>query len=214
MNSNKELPLVSIGVPAYNGGKYLDECLDSIRNQSYSNWECVISNNFSTDNTAEIAEKYVKEDPRFKLFHTSELLPISDNWNFCFSLIDPEAKYFKLLPADDWITPHFISEMVRVMEEHDNAGICSSIRLVDKGLRGEGLEYYEGNSFNGKEMLVKQLRQELNVTSSINSVLYRNTALKKLDYFRLYSRKSLFTRTAFYPMNCSVSGIWVLYFRS
>ncbi|MEN8229375.1 MAG: glycosyltransferase family 2 protein [Bacteroidota bacterium] len=181
MNDHK--PLVSIGVPAYNGEKYLEECLDSILKQSYSNWECVISNNSSTDNTAGIAEKYVKSDPRFKLFHTRELLPISENWNFCYSLINKDSRYFKLLPADDWITPEFISEMVRVMEKHEEVGICSSIRLVDKELRGEGLDFYKGNRFNGKDILIRQLKQELNVTSSINSVLYRNESLKKLSFF-------------------------------
>lgn len=183
MSTANHKPLVSIGVPAYNGETFLEECLDSIRNQSYSNWECVISNNFSTDNTAQIAEKYVKSDPRFKLFYTDELLPITKNWNYCYSLISPEAKYFKLLPADDWISPYFLSEMVSVMERQEKVGICSSIRLVDKELRGEGLDYYDGSSFPGKEMLVRQLKQELNVTSSINSVLYRNASLKKLSYF-------------------------------
>ncbi len=182
MNNIDHKPLVSIGVPAYNGEEYLAECLDSIKNQSYSNWECVISNNFSSDNTAAVAEKYVKSDPRFKLFHTKELLPITDNWNFCYSLISDDASYFKLLPADDWITPNFISEMVDVMEKHPEVGICSSIRLVDKELRGEGLDINNGNRFDGKEVLIKQLKQELNVTSSVNSVLYRNESLKKLVY--------------------------------
>lgn len=183
MNKIDHKPLVSIGVPVYNGEKYLEECLDSIRKQSYSNWECVIANNFSTDNTAGIAEKYVKSDPRFKLSHTKELLPITENWNFCYSLIDPRSKYFKLLPADDWITPQFIAEMVSVMEKHEEVGICSSIRLVDRELRGEGLDVYEGNSFKGREILIRQLKQELNVCTSINSVLYRIDALKKLSFY-------------------------------
>ncbi len=71
MDINDQKPLVSIGVPAYNGGKYLEECLDSILNQTYTNWECVISNNFSNDDTPRIAEKYVQSDSRFKLFHTA-----------------------------------------------------------------------------------------------------------------------------------------------
>jgi len=183
MNTNEHKPLVSIGVPAYNGGKFLEECLDSILKQTYANWECVISNNYSTDDTPRIAEKYVQMDSRFKLFHTAALLPITENWNFCYSQIDPESKYFKLLPADDWITPDFLSKMVNVMESYPEVGICSSIRLVDKELRGEGLDINQGSRFSGKEVLIGQLKQELNLTSSVNSVLYRNNSLRKLSYF-------------------------------
>lgn len=197
MNKTDHMPLVSIGVPAYNGAAYLEECLDSIKSQSYTNWECVIVNNFSTDRTAEIAESYVNADPRFKLFHTRELLPITDNWNYVFSLIDVQARYFKLLPADDWITPQFITEMVRVMEEHEEVGISSSIRLVDTELRGEGLDIYSGNRFEGREILIRQLKQKLNVTSSINSVLYRIDALKKLSYYPVIFQDEAFHQDTF-----------------
>lgn len=183
MKNRDHHPLVSIGVPAYNGEKYLEECLESIKNQTYSNWECVICNNASTDQTPVIAEKYVQSDPRFKLFHTAELLPITDNWNFCFSKISQHSEYFKLLPADDWIYPEFISKMVGVMEDHPEVGICSSFRLVDKEIKSEGLDYYEGNRFAGKEILIRQLKKELNITSSINAVLYRIDSLKKLPYY-------------------------------
>ncbi|MBN1187066.1 MAG: glycosyltransferase family 2 protein [Bacteroidales bacterium] len=182
-DSEQKQPLVSIGVPVYNGEQYLEECLESIKNQSYSNWECVICNNTSTDLTPVIAGKYVKLDPRFRLFHTSELLPMTDNWNFCFSKISHQSKYFKILPADDWIYPEFISQMVSVMENHPEVGICSSFRLVDKMIKSVGLDYYHGNQFNGKEMLVRQLKKELNITSSVNAVMYRIDTLKELVYY-------------------------------
>jgi GT2 family glycosyltransferase len=130
-----------------------------------------------------IAEKFTRSDQRFKLYHTSELLPITANWNFCFSKINPQSEYFKILPADDWIFPDFLSEMVRVMEEHPEAGHCSSYRLVDKDLESGGLDFYHGNSFRGKEMLIRQLKKELDVSSSVNSVLYRLSTLKELDYY-------------------------------
>ena len=183
MKNSEHQPLVSIGVPAYNGEKYLEECLKSIKNQTYSNWECVICNNASTDRTPTIAEKYVQSDPRFRLFHTKELLPITDNWNFCFSKINPLSRYFKILPADDWIFPDFISEMVGVMEKHPEVGICSSYRLVDKNVEADGLDIYQGNSFNGKEILIRQLKRGFDVTSSVNSVLCRMDSLQGLSYY-------------------------------
>jgi glycosyltransferase involved in cell wall biosynthesis len=197
MSESSRLPLVSIGVPVYNGEKYLEECLDSILAQSYSNWECVICNNWSKDQTPAIAEKYVSSDKRFKLFHTTELLPITDNWNFCFSNISEQSVYFKLLPADDWITPNFISEMVALMEEHKGVGICSSYRLVDRVVKSEGLDFYQGHVFNGKELIVRQLTRELNITSSINSVLYRVNTLKKLSYYPMIFQDQAFHQDTF-----------------
>jgi len=176
-------PLVSIGVPAYNGGKYLEECLDSILNQTYTNWECVICNNASTDQTPDIAERYVQADSRFRLFHTDKLLPITENWNFCFSNISEDSSYFKLLPADDWLFPGFLTEMAGLMEKDPDIGICSSYRLVDRVVKSEGLDYYDGNSFSGKEILIGHLKQELNITSSVNAVLYRLDSLKDLSYY-------------------------------
>lgn len=197
MSENSRLPLVSIGVPVYNGEKYLEECLDSILAQSYSNWECVICNNWSSDQTPAIAEKYAKSDERFRLFHTTELLPISKNWNYCFSNISEQSVYFKLLPADDWITPNFISEMVELMEKHEGVGIASSYRLVDRVVKSEGLDFYKGQVFDGKEMLIKQLKKELDLTSSINSVLYRVSILKKISYYPVIFQDQSFHQDTF-----------------
>lgn len=61
-------PLVSIVVPCYNQAQFLDECLQSVFNQKYSFWECLIINDGSTDNTKEISENWITKDNRFKYF--------------------------------------------------------------------------------------------------------------------------------------------------
>lgn len=61
--------VVSVIVPCYNQAKHLDDCLRSIQNQSFEFWECLIIDDGSPDNTAEIAKKWVDEDSRFKYFH-------------------------------------------------------------------------------------------------------------------------------------------------
>ena len=62
-------PLISVIVPCYNQAQYLDECLQSVLNQTYQNWECIIVNDGSPDNTHEIAESYCRKDARFKYFY-------------------------------------------------------------------------------------------------------------------------------------------------
>lgn len=61
-----DMPLVSVIIPCYNYGRYLRQALDSISNQSYSRWECIIVDDGSTDNTSVISREYSSIDPRFK----------------------------------------------------------------------------------------------------------------------------------------------------
>ncbi|MFS9218181.1 glycosyltransferase family 2 protein [Streptococcus mitis] len=60
--------LISIIVPIYNVEKYLRQCLDSILNQTYQNFECIMVNDGSPDNSADICREYVAKDSRFKYF--------------------------------------------------------------------------------------------------------------------------------------------------
>ncbi|MGL6039433.1 MAG: glycosyltransferase family 2 protein, partial [Soonwooa sp.] len=57
--------LISIIVPCYNQSQYLDECLQSVLDQTYQNWECIIVNDGSKDDTEEIALKWIVKDNRF-----------------------------------------------------------------------------------------------------------------------------------------------------
>lgn len=59
-------PLVSIIVPCYNQAQYLEECLQSVLNQTYEKWECIIVNDVSPDNTEEVVEKWLEKDSRFR----------------------------------------------------------------------------------------------------------------------------------------------------
>lgn len=60
------IPLISIIVPCYNQAQYLDECLQSVFDQTYHNWECIIINDGSTDHTEEVAKEWIQKDPRFQ----------------------------------------------------------------------------------------------------------------------------------------------------
>lgn len=60
------LSLISVIVPCYNQAQYLDECLQSVLDQTYQNWECIIVNDGSPDNTEEIALRWTKKDSRFR----------------------------------------------------------------------------------------------------------------------------------------------------
>ena len=175
--------LVSVGVPVYNGDKYIGEALDSMLNQTFRNWECNIVNNASTDNTEKIVQEYINKDKRFKLHNYSEFLPIVGNWNRTVLHISENAKYFKILQADDWLDSLYLAEMVSIMEKNPTIGICSSYRIDGNVVNCDGLDINEGQFYKGKEMLIRHINQEVDITGSATTVLFKVEYLKKLPQY-------------------------------
>ncbi|PIF43414.1 glycosyl transferase family 2 [Chryseobacterium sp. 52] len=93
-------PKISVIVPCYNQGIYLDECLQSVMDQTFTNWECLIVNDGSTDETEKIAEKWTKKDSRFQYIH-KENGGISSARNT--GLEKASGEYIQFLDSDDTI---------------------------------------------------------------------------------------------------------------
>lgn len=106
--------LVSIIVPCYNQAQYLDECLQSVIDQSYQNWECIIVNDGSPDNTEVIASKWVERDTRFKYLY-KENGGLSSARNKGIGVAN--GKYILPLDADDKIASNYIVLAMRSFEE-------------------------------------------------------------------------------------------------
>jgi len=124
--SNK--PRVSIGMPVYNGEKYLREAVDSILNQTFSDFELIISDNGSTDRTEEICRTYVARDPRIRYYRNEENRGAAWNFNRVFKL--SKGEYFKWVAADDVCAPEFISKCVEALESDSSAVLAYTKVLV------------------------------------------------------------------------------------
>lgn len=180
---NLKQPLVSVVIPVYNGGEYFPTCLESVLNQTYQNWECVINNNSSEDDTLEVANSYAKKDKRFKVFSNEEFLSQVDNWNKACTNISPDAKYMKVLGADDYLFPEHIEKMIDIMDKNPNVGICSSFRLIGTEVDMDGLNIWDGNVYNGKEILYRQLTRTLDISGSNSTVMFSVEHLKKIPRY-------------------------------
>ena len=102
--SNQSPLLVSIGTPMYNN---VEECIESVRAQTYGHWEYVIVNNCSTDGSAEIARRFAAVDLRIRALDNQELLePAELNHNHALRQISAASKYCKMVFSDDWLFPH------------------------------------------------------------------------------------------------------------
>lgn len=99
---NKIYPLISVVIPAYNAGQFLDEILESVLSQTYENWECIIVNDGSMDNTESVAKKWCEKDSRFRLTNKENGgLSSARNWG----IKESKAEYIAFLDADDILTP-------------------------------------------------------------------------------------------------------------
>lgn len=93
-------PKVSVIVPCYNQAQYLDECLQSVLDQTHQNWECIIVNDGSTDTTEETAKKWIAKDPRFSYVY-KENGGLSSARNA--GLEKAQGDYIQFLDSDDMI---------------------------------------------------------------------------------------------------------------
>lgn len=112
--SNPSSPLVSIGIPVYNGENYLAEAIDSILSQTLGDLEVIISDNASTDRTAEICEMYASRDPRVRYVRQSANLGAAPNYNAVFH--ESRGRYFKWAAHDDVCDPVFLERCVASLE--------------------------------------------------------------------------------------------------
>ena len=139
--SAHEEPLVSVLTPVYNGGEFLAACIESVLGQTYRNYEYIIVNNASTDQTLEIAEQYARKDKRIRIHNNERLVPVIDNHNIAFRLISPAARYCKVVSADDFLFPECLSRLVECAEAHPTAGLIGSYQLSGAYIRWQGFPY-------------------------------------------------------------------------
>lgn len=127
-------PFVSVVTPVYNGAKFLAECIESVRAQSWPSFEHVILDNASTDETGAIAARYAREDSRIRLVRNEHTLSVIENWNAAVALMSDDAGQMKILHADDTLYPRCLERMMDVAARNPSVGIVGSLRR-----RGESL---------------------------------------------------------------------------
>lgn len=113
-------PLVSIIIPTYNRAPLIGETLDSLVAQTYQNWECIVVDDGSTDNTAEMMARYIEKDARFQYYHRPGDRPKGANAcrNFGFEL--SRGEYIIFLDSDDFLLPRCLETRLEVLLANPN----------------------------------------------------------------------------------------------
>jgi glycosyltransferase involved in cell wall biosynthesis len=133
-------PLVSIGLPVFNGEQYLREALDSLTAQDYEDFELIISDNASTDQTEVICREYAARDCRIRYHRNETNLGPAKNFNRVFELSN--GKYFMWAAHDDLWEAGYLRNCIAALENDVSKVLCcTSLRFIDEAGRTIELEY-------------------------------------------------------------------------
>lgn len=185
-------PFVSVVTPFHNTEKYLTQCIQSVIAQRYNNWEYILLNNCSSDDSMEIAKSFAKKDKRIKLLQTKKLLSQVENYNHALKQISNDSKYCKIVQADDWIFPDCLRQMVQNAEEKPTIGIVGSFFLKSRLLYQNGMPELK-KAISGREICRLSILDEQNYFGNPTTMLFRSDIVRNRDPF--YCKDSYFEDT-------------------
>lgn len=220
MNSTNE-PLITIIVPAYNAQEYISECIDSVLNQTYSQWELLIIDDGSTDQTPAFVDQFVKKDPRIYLYHQVNK-GVSAARNYGLELA--RGEFIVFLDSDDLLTQNSIQTRVEAIQGADMA-ICGYL-LFNGGTLSKKMPSASRDTWNRDEAIGniaipgelgyqgflwnKIFRRRIisdNGLCFANGIAYNEDRLYCVSYAILCSRVKLSNETVYYYRQCPTSAM-------
>ena len=119
------LPRVSVGLPVYNGEKYLGQAIECVLRQTYRDLELVICDNASTDRTQEICQSYAATDPRVRYTRNATNIGLAPNHNRVAELA--RGEFFLWAAHDDYLAPNYLEHCLTVLDESPNVVLCYAL---------------------------------------------------------------------------------------
>ena len=186
MHTDTRYPLVSVIVASYNYGHYILFALDSLAAQTYKNWECIVVDDGSIDNTREVVEAYAQKDARVRYLHQENAKQAAARNN---GLRNATGDYFLFMDADDLIEPHKFERQVEYLEQNPNVDIVySDARFFPTenpserlySMWGENKPWQPGITGCGREVLLPLLGLN-NIL--VNAALTRRSMVERVGLF-------------------------------
>lgn len=172
-------PIVSVGVPVYNGERYLERCLNSIQNQTVEHLEIVVADNASTDRSVEIARDHAATDPRITVLDSAENRGAA--WNYNRVVHESSAPYFCWNPHDDEREPTAIEHCLDAFDAHGDQAVLVHNQGVfidkDNEIVGVDTDHFAITASSAPRRLITAL-QNLNVANPVLGLM-RRSALER-----------------------------------
>lgn len=184
------IPLVSIGLPVYNGGEYLKATIESLLGQTYSDFELIISDNGSSDRTPLICEEYAARDARIRYHRFEQNVGAARNYNYVFE--SSRGQFFKWAAHDDLCAPEFIFRCVEALES-DATAVLAYPKVVIIDPDGHPIqEYDEGKNLDSGDP-TKRFESLMAAPKECNAIfgLIRSTVLATTPLIGVYNASDL-----------------------
>jgi len=177
-------PLVSVCIPSYNQEAYIGETLESVLGQSYGQFECVVTDDCSTDRTFEIVQSF--KDPRLRALRNPKNLGVEGNWNQ--ALGQARGAYVKILCGDDLLYPRCLERQVLALERAENANavlVCCSRDVISPASQRILTRRAAARDvlIPGPEAIRRNVRAGTNRIGEPSGVLFRASVLPKVGRF-------------------------------
>jgi len=176
-----EKPKISVGMPVYNGERYIESAIEATLSQTFGDFELIISDNASTDRTGEICRDFASRDERIRYIRNAENIGAANNYNQLFR--ESSAEYFRWFNADDDCSEVLHERCFDVLEANPDAVMCyGKTVIIDQS--GDVIDHYDDNLDLQQASAVErflQFRQVVGLTNAIYGLIRRsalaNTAL-------------------------------------
>jgi glycosyltransferase involved in cell wall biosynthesis len=178
-------PLVSVCIPSYCGGPYIGAAIESVLNQTFTDFELIVIDDHSSDDTCEVVARY--KDPRLRLVRSDKNIGAEGNWNRCLG--EARGVYVKILPQDDLIRSDCLEKQVSVLKT-DRASSLSFVFAARDIVSSEGRTIMrrgyptrKTGSVDARSLTRATARAGGNLIGEPGSVLFRRSSIDKVGVF-------------------------------
>jgi len=177
-------PAVTVGIPTYRGARHIAETIESALAQTFADFEMLVLDDVSPDDTAEVVARY--RDPRLRFLRNERNVGVEENWNRCLRLA--RGRYFKLLPHDDLLAPDCLAREVAVLEADTAerlALVFCARRIIDVRSRPLLSRRYPhpGGVIPARSAARRCIRRGANLLGEPGGVLFRTALGRRVGDF-------------------------------
>lgn len=179
------MPNISVLIPTFNGERFIRAAIDSVLSQGVDDLEVIVTDDNSSDATAEVVAAYA--DPRIKFSRNRSNLGAQGNWNYALSLAT--GRYVKLMPQDDLIRPGALAKQIAVLEEdvHEEIafvfGARDIINAKDRVIARRGMASLGSGRLSANALITSCVRFGTNRVGEPGAVLFRRSAALRIGMF-------------------------------